>query len=343
MAAAPPTLGGGVRGGVIVGARAMRAQPCPCGRDGTRGRVGWVSTGRRPGRSSGSASRSGSSAGGAWCIAERCCRWRSARPGRDVDGHGLRRGPSGTVWLGGCTTGNTPTSSRRTTCSRNRSGTAYPGTQRCSAGSITGFTTTRVWVSAHHALTWSSSTSRWPSSSRPRSSTTIPPPIASPARLAETVQVQHDLPGWRQALPWSAGSQAGLWTWLPARSRASWRRLSRPSAFARRAPSPSVEPRALNLSAPARPQPRGRGHRRGRARPRPSTCRRRRPARGPRSRAAGRGLGGTGRRGHRARTAGPNRRIASATSRSTCAVPHRAANGAICRSTHPAASIDKAG
>ncbi len=96
----------------------------------------------------------------------------------------------------GCTTGTRMSLSRRMTCSRIRSGTSYAGVDSSALRSMTGLTVTLVRESAHQSLTWSRSTSRWPSS-MPAGRTEHG---GQPVEGRVEVGVEDDLAGGRQAV-----------------------------------------------------------------------------------------------------------------------------------------------
>ena len=130
--------------------------------------------------------------------------------------------------------GNTQVRSRRTTCSRIRSGMAYAGVDSSVVRSMTGLMVILVRESPHQSLTWSSRISRWPSSRRPVG----PKTVCSPTVVASKWAWSDDLPGDRESvLVLRPRSDLG-WN----RSRAVWVRARSPRALARRTSRVSVGP-----------------------------------------------------------------------------------------------------
>ena len=245
-----------------------RSLSCRCGRVGRGGRA-VRSTRRRRWRSSGSARRCGSSSGGGTGTGRRGCRSASDRAA--VGPRLRRRWSCGMTWsmsqprAGRVHHGKTHVRSRRMTCSRIRSGTSYAGVVSWALRSMTGLIVTLVRESAHQSLTWSSRTSRWPSSSRPVGPNTVGSAVEWWRRSGRGGRPR----GRRAVVARGVGSAPS------ARSSAVWVRARSPRAFGAAHVERLGRTRGPSGSRPRGPRRgRGRGRRRCRARPRAAWCRR---------------------------------------------------------------------
>ena len=97
---------------------------------------------------------------------------------RDRRGRCRSRGP------GGCTTGTRKCGRGESPAPGSGRGPSYAGVESWALRSITGLTVTLVRESPHQSLTWSSRTSRWPSSIRPVGPNTVARPSRDASKCA---------------------------------------------------------------------------------------------------------------------------------------------------------------